>query len=176
MKVKMPRKARPGRTTGSATCQYWRRKPAPSSREASISSSWIALFMYWRIQKMPNALAAAGTIRAGIEPIQPSLAMMTNCGMADSWAGTMKIAIISPKSALRPGKWNLAKTKAASESKNRTRKVTVTATSSEFHIDPKKSMASKRWRVFSRKWEPGSSFGGYENISDDVCVDMITAQ
>ena len=107
--------------------------------------------MYWRIQKMPNALAAAGTISAVIEPIQPIFAMTTNCGMTDSCAGTMKMTISSPNSTSRPGNSNLAKTKAASESKSRTRKVTATATSSEFHIDPKKSMSSKRLRTFSRK-------------------------
>jgi hypothetical protein len=116
--------------------------------------------MYWRIQKMPNALAAAGTISAVIEPIQPSFAMITNWGIAWSCAGTMKMTIISANSTRRPGNWNLANTNAASESKNRTRTVTEHATSSELNIDPKKSTLSKRLRTFSRKCEPGSSFGG----------------
>ena len=72
----------------------------------------------------------------------------------------MKMTMQQPEQQPLPGNSNLAKTKAASESKNRTRKVTDAATSSELNIEPKKSMLSKRLRTFSRKCVPGSSFGG----------------
>jgi len=86
--------------------------------------------------------------------------MITNCGIAESCAGTMKMTISSANSTPRPGNWNFANTNAASESKNSTSTVTLHATSSEFPIDPKKSIESRRWRTFSPKCEPGSSFGG----------------
>jgi hypothetical protein len=41
--------------------QYVRKNPQPSTLAASSSSPGNAAAQYWRIQKMPNALAAAGT-------------------------------------------------------------------------------------------------------------------
>src|SRR6266542_3189993 len=56
----MPRNASPGRIIGSTTLRYCRKKFAPSMRAASRIESGTAPWMYCRIQKMPNALAAAG--------------------------------------------------------------------------------------------------------------------
>ena len=85
------------------TVRYWRKKPAPSTLAAEMSSSGIAPRAYWRIQKMPNAFAAPGMISAFSDPIQPNSASVTNCGTRDSWAGIMNVASSNPKSQVAAG-------------------------------------------------------------------------
>ncbi len=115
---------------------------AAVEQAASSSSSGTAPLMYWRIQKIPNAFAAAGTMSAFRLPTQPSLTMMTNSGMKASCVGSMNSRISSPNSARLPGKSNLANVNAASESKKSTSRVTLTATIRVLSIEPKKSTLS----------------------------------
>ncbi|WP_414171562.1 hypothetical protein [Clavibacter tessellarius] len=116
--------------------------------------------MNCRSQKMPNAFAAAGTMSACSWPTQPRLIIVTNCGITDSCAGSMKVTSSSANSARRPGNSYFANVNAAMESKNSTSTVTETATTIVFISEPPKSIVRNTAWTLSHRYGPGTSTGG----------------
>lgn len=86
--------------------------------------------------------------------------MISYCGMIASWVGRRYIDSSTPKKNFLPGKSYLAKAKAASESKNSTRSVVQTATTTVLNSDPKKSILSNRCWMLVTRFPPNHSFGG----------------
>ena len=75
MKKIRPRLVRPGAMIGRMMRRKMVNSPAPSMRAASIRSSETDR-MYWRMKKMPKALAAPGTISGRKGSIHFRLRMM----------------------------------------------------------------------------------------------------
>src|SRR3954464_8982089 len=128
MKVNRPSIAAPGRAAGRATDQKVRRVEAPSTREASMSSSGSASWRYCVIQKTPNALTALGRMTAHRLPIQPSLLITMKSGTIPSWVGTAIVAMTKTSRPFRPRNRSLAKAKPASAEKSTTSSATVELT------------------------------------------------
>ena len=84
---------------------------------------------------MPNAVAALGRMSAPMWSIPtpastctPSHLTMMNCGIIVTWNGTMRVAMITANSTVRPRKRNRAKAYPASEHSTRLHSTVVTAT------------------------------------------------
>src|SRR6478609_6229720 len=155
MKVNRPSIAAPGRTAGSAIDQKVRSVDAPSTREASMSSSGRASWRYCVIQKTPKALTALGMMTAQRLPIQPSLLMTMKSGTIPSCVGTAIVAMTKTSSPLRPRKRSLAKAKPAIAEKRTTRSETVVLTMMLLPSAFQKGTEVTTVAAFWTKWPPG---------------------
>src|SRR5690242_3728877 len=113
--------------------------PPPSICTDSISSFGIAPIEYCRIQKMPKAGAAAGTIKGKSVPIQCRSALITNKATTEPADGSKTVPIKTANKVFLKGNSNFAKVKPASEEENSTRMVTTQVTRSVLKQARKKS-------------------------------------
>src|SRR5688500_9234144 len=109
MKKMIARLTNPGTVVGSTIRTKMPNSVAPSTRAASSISSGTEN-MYWRMKKMPKALAAPGTISGHGVSIQWNVfRIITNNGTITTAKGTAIEASMMLNSTARPGKRNLAK-------------------------------------------------------------------
>ena len=97
------RAARVGRTSGSMMCHQMRRWPQPSIFAASSMSRGMP-FMNWRSRKMLNGAPNAAGSHSGAHVLySPRFFQIRNTGIMVTCSGTMMVARMSTKTALRPG-------------------------------------------------------------------------
>jgi hypothetical protein len=119
---------------------------APSTRAASSISSGTDN-MYWRMKKMPNALAAPGTINGhGVSIHEKVFRIMMNRGTMTTANGIAIVASMRLKSMVRPGKRNFAKAYPPKAHRNTDKTVAVVAMKRLFQILRSASLCSNNER------------------------------
>jgi len=132
---------------------------APSTREASMSSSGSAWEMSWRMKKTPKAVTAPGRMTESRLLTRPRRLMTTYSGMMLSVGGIVSVATVMPNTAFRPRNRALAKAKPASVQKKIVVAVTARETTSDRPSAATRSTCSSASRMFSKSCGPGSRGG-----------------